>query len=478
MTHARWLWPSLVLSAAIAACTAGDPASPGAAGEDPAAQGAAGPVRPAFHEDVEPILQARCQKCHHEGGLAPFSLVTFAEAKAMAPAIRAETTARRMPPWGAHDTAECAPRLPWDHDERLTDVEIETLARWDEAGAPEGDPTNAPPPRPIAKLDLADATHELAPARAFVASGDRDQFRCFVLDHPLEAGAYIGGIHVVPGNRKVVHHGFVFTDPGGVQAAKAGPDGSFDCSSAAMAAEGGGATSGQSVTLDVWTPGGTPVDLPPDIAMPLAPGSKIIMQIHYSPGGASAEPDLTKVQLRVSAEKPKYLLFTAAVGNFGAPLPNGDGLLPGPADDGAPAFRIPANARQHVESMQLTVPAREQGQENRPIWIYGVMAHQHLAGVDVKVDLEKAGDSQCLLQDRWDFHWQRMYAYAAPVTKLPTLDPGDKIRLRCTYDNSMANLRLGAEYRARGLQPIDLGLGEETLDEMCLVIPQLLVEHP
>lgn len=212
--------------------------------------------------------------------------------------------------------------------------------------------------------------------------------------------------------------------------------------------------------------------------MPLAPGSKIIMQIHYSPGGASAEPDLTKVQLRVSAEKPKYLLFTAAVGNFGAPLPNGDGLLPGPADDGAPAFRIPANARQHVESMQLTVPAREQGQENRPIWIYGVMAHQHLAGVDVKVDLEKAGDSQCLLQDRWDFHWQRMYAYAAPVTKLPTLDPGDTIRLRCTYDNSMANRRLGAEYRARGLQPIDLGLGEETLDEMCLVIPQLLVEHP
>jgi hypothetical protein len=42
----------------------------------------------------------------------------------------------------------------------------------------------------------------------------------------------------------------------------------------------------------------------------------------------------------------------------------------------------------------------------------------------------------------------------------------------------MQNRRLAAEYRARGLQPMDLVLGEQTLDEMCLVIPQLLVRHP
>jgi hypothetical protein len=71
-----------------------------------------------------------------------------------------------------------------------------------------------------------------------------------------------------------------------------------------------------------------------------------------------------------------------------------------------------------------------------------------------------------------------MYSYAAPVEKLPTLLPGDRLDLRCTYDNSMQNRRLGAEYRARGLLPMDLHLGEQTTDEMCLAIPQLLVKNP
>jgi hypothetical protein len=233
----------------------------------------------------------------------------------------------------------------------------------------------------------------------------------------------------------------------------------------------------QSITLAVWTPGVVPESLPANIAMPMTPGSKLIMQIHYSPGGATADPDLTKVQLRWSLSKPEYLLFTTAVGNF--PVTAGtDGLLPGMNDRNTSAeFRIPANVSSHVETMAITMPARADAATN-PIWIYGVMAHEHLAGVDEKIELERAGETQCLLQDKWDFHWQRMYTYAAPVEKLPTLEPGDRLKLRCTYDNTMKNRRLAAEYAARKLQPMDLFLGEQTLDEMCLVIPQLLVRHP
>lgn len=484
MEHARrWLLASLSISVvAIAACSTGDPsAPPGPKPSDPTSTPpTAAATGPTFHEHVEPILQARCQKCHHPTGLAPFSLLTYADAKSMAPAMREETTARRMPPWGAQDTAECKPRLGWNHDERLTDVEIKTIADWEAAGAPEGDPREAPPPAKLEPLELPNPTVTVQPRQPFVTSGTKDQFRCFVLDAPaLESGAYITGIHVVPGNRKVVHHAVVFTDPNGTQAAKAGPDGSFDCSSAAMAAAGGngGPTQGQSVTLDVWTPGVDPVDLPPNIAMPMVPGSKLIMQIHYSPGGTTADPDLTKVQLRASLVKPEFLLFTTAVGNFPTTV-NGEGLLPGPADPpGTVEFRIPANAKAHVEQMLFTLPARADAATNK-IWVYGVMGHEHLAGVDVKVELERAGDTQCLLQDRWDFHWQRMYTYAATPEKLPTLEPGDKLKLRCTYDNTMQNRRLAAEYRARNLQPMDLTLGEQTLDEMCLVIPQLLVRHP
>ena len=474
--------------AAIVACSSGDPASPdrpkALPPPDPSASsgGSATGSGPTFHKDVEPILQDHCQKCHTKGGLGPFELMTFGDAHAMAPAMVSETASRRMPPWGAQDTAECKPKLPWDHDERLTEVELKTLVDWEAAGAPEGDPKLAPPPRIPEKQELKGATDTLLPRAAFTTSGDRDQFRCFVLDHPYQAGVYVTGIHVIPGNTKVVHHAVVFTDPGGAFAARAGADGSFDCSSSAMMNVGGGGlmTGAESITLDVWTPGITPVDLPSNIAIPLVANSKLILQIHYSPGGKTAEPDRTKVQLRASLTKPEYLLFTSSVGNAAVQVATtGDGLLPGPDDpSAAPLFEIPKNLHSHIERMQFTMPARAAGAENQKIWLYGVMAHQHLAGIDVKIDLERGSDSQCLLQDKWDFHWQRMYTYAAPVEKLPTLEPGDKIKLRCTYDNSMANRRLGAELKNRGLSPIDIHLGEQTLDEMCLVIPQLLVKNP
>jgi hypothetical protein len=472
---------SMSVVAAIAACSTGEVSIPdpkpmpaeAADGGTPTTTG------PTFHKDIEPILQAHCQKCHTEGGLAPFALLTYADAKIRSAAMVAETKARRMPPWGALDTSECKPRLPWNHDERLGESDIALLDAWDAAGKPEGDPNDAPPRRALPALDLHDATDTLVPKAAFTTSGDRDQFRCFVLDHPYKDGVYVTGIQVLPGNPKVVHHAVVFTDPGGTFAAKAGPDGSFDCSSSAMTNDGDSQASSQSSTLHVWAPGITPVDLPSNIAIPLLPNSKLIMQIHYSPGGAKADPDLTKVQLRTTTKKPEYLLFTTSVGNAPLQLPDGDGLIPS-ADDpgGKPLFEIPRNVHDHVERMQFTIPPKQAGAEDQTIWIYGLMAHQHLAGIDVKIEHERAGDTQCLLQDRWDFHWQRMYTYAADVSKLPTLEPGDKIKLRCTYDNSMANRRLGPEYKARGLTPMDLHLGEQTLDEMCLVLPQLLVKNP
>jgi hypothetical protein len=227
--------------------------------------------------------------------------------------------------------------------------------------------------------------------------------------------------------------------------------------------------------LDVWTPGIDPIELPPDISMAVGPNALFIMQVHYSPGGPTALPDTTKVQLELSYTKPPYLLFTTAVGNFPAALPNGDGLLPGPNDIAGPQFRIPANVRDHTETMLATMPASVPAGAR----IYGVMAHEHLAGTDVKIEHIKAnGEASCLLHDRWNFHWQRMYAYDASPDKLPTLEVGDKIRVRCTYDNSTQNTALVSELTARGMTVQDVYLGEQTLNEMCLAIPQVLIPHP
>ena len=475
MAHlGHYVLVSVTLGLAVAACSAGEPSAPVAA--DAPASG------PTFHKDVEPLLQDHCQKCHRPGGLAPFSLLTYADARSVAYAMRVETTAQRMPPWGAHDTEDCKPRLPWKHDARLTPAQIKTIADWQQAGAPEGDPKDAPPPRTLTddSFHLARKTMDLVPAAPFQARGTRDQFICFVYPDTFQPGEFITGVHVVPGNKKVVHHAVVFTDPGGAISQLANGQPYFDCGSSAQMEAGGGnmQTQGQSVTLDVWLPGADPIDLPDNIGMPItAPNSKIVMQIHYSPGGDDAAPDSSIIELRRSTTPPDYLLFTTSIGNFATQF-QGEGLLPGPADPASRVeFRIPANVKDHVERMQLTVRPSANGDPLPDLRVYGVMAHQHLAGTDVKIDLERPGDSQCLLEDRWDFHWQRMYTYAAKVEDLPRIKVGDTLKLRCTYDNTMGNRRLSAEYNARHLRPMDITLGEETLNEMCLFIPQILVPN-
>ena len=65
-----------------------------------------------YHADVAPILEARCQSCHAPGKLAPFSLLSFADAHAYANDIARAVASRTMPPWRATTTDTCAPILP------------------------------------------------------------------------------------------------------------------------------------------------------------------------------------------------------------------------------------------------------------------------------------------------------------------------------------------------------------------------------
>ena len=52
-----------------------------------------------FNKDVLPILQTHCQMCHRPGEVAPMSLLTFADARPWARAIKAAVLLQKMPPW-------------------------------------------------------------------------------------------------------------------------------------------------------------------------------------------------------------------------------------------------------------------------------------------------------------------------------------------------------------------------------------------
>src|ERR1700736_2601184 len=52
-----------------------------------------------FSRDIAPILFRSCAPCHRPGEAAPFSLLSFADAKTHAHQIAAVTERRIMPPW-------------------------------------------------------------------------------------------------------------------------------------------------------------------------------------------------------------------------------------------------------------------------------------------------------------------------------------------------------------------------------------------
>ncbi len=84
-----------------------------------------------YHRDVEPILQTHCQDCHRPGQVAPFSLLTFDQARKRSDDLASLAADRRMPPWPASPDEGG----PFRDSRLLSPKEIATLEAWADAGA-------------------------------------------------------------------------------------------------------------------------------------------------------------------------------------------------------------------------------------------------------------------------------------------------------------------------------------------------------
>src|SRR6266481_4192846 len=102
---------------------------------------ATNPVAVTFTKDVAPVLQKNCQECHRAGESAPFSLLTYEQARPWAKAMKEAVLLKKMPPWFADGHFG-----KFSNDRSLTQKEIDTLVAWADAGAPQGDAKDLPPP--------------------------------------------------------------------------------------------------------------------------------------------------------------------------------------------------------------------------------------------------------------------------------------------------------------------------------------------
>ena len=478
----------LAVAAAVAigvGCSGEEAATPSGAPIATVAMGTSTPRGPTFYKDVLPILQQVCQDCHVPGGIGPFPLVTYQDTVEYAADIVKQTGSRTMPPWGAQvPTADCAPRFGFQDDLRLSDAQISTLGDWLEANTPEGDPADAPPPRPPPIAGLPGVSLQLTPMAPYTLQGTDDEFMCFVLDPKLTQTTYLNGTFIIAGNPEVVHHALVYADPDGQSKALADPTtGSYSCF-------GGPGISNTSL-VTAWAPGGVPNELPPNAAMTLSAGTLLVMQVHYHPQSAlAAAPDLTTFQMRFTPNPPQWQAVLALLGNYGSVVQNGTGLVPAPQalvsslGCSADQFVIPHDTNGCTITQQTTIPSTLSGFPTPTFQLFAIGAHMHWVGVEERISIQRANPTatqpanECLLDvPKWDFYWQRGYNYDAAIEQLPTVNAGDVLTSVCTYNNTMGNPRLATALMQQGLSsPHDVSLGETTLDEMCLGVFGLLYQ--
>jgi hypothetical protein len=388
---------------------------------------------PTYSKEVVAILHQQCVICHRPGEAAPFSLLTYEDAKKRAKLIAHVTQSRQMPPWKVGPTD-----VAFRNERHLTDEQVAVFQRWLETGTPEGDRSLVPPLPSFAQgwpLGKPDLIVKMPKAYKVAAEG-RDIYRNFAISLGLKEDKWVKAVDFRPSAPSVVHHSLFFLDTTGSAAKKEADSGEVGSRGNMGGAQGGraglnalrgallgrlgnnlsgegdfGARNGPN--LGGWAFGARARELPEGLAYKLPKGSDLILSTHFHLSGKEEE-EASTVALYF-ADKPPVQRFT------GIQVPPVFGALSG--------INIPAGKKDYAIEDSFTLPVDVKG--------FGVSAHAHYLAKDFKLTATLPdGKTKTLLTiPDWDFAWQEQYAFQA----LEPLPKGTKLHARITYDNSADN---------------------------------------
>jgi hypothetical protein len=366
------------------------------------AWGATTPTEVTFHKDVEPILQKHCQECHRPGEIAPFSLLSYQDARPWSKAMREDVLSKKMPPWFADPH--------YGHflnDRSLSSDEIGKLVAWVDTGSKEGDSKDAP--KTLAFVDgwniqKPDVVLGMSEAFHLPATGDIP-YQYVVLPTKFTEDKWVQMAEARPSDRMVVHHVVIFIrDPESKWLREAKTGVPFVPEGGNFQNIGGGGND----ILMIYTPGKVPETWRNGLGKMIKAGSDLVLQIHYTTDGKVTE-DHTQVGLVFSKEKPTERAVTIGGNNLGFKIPPGD-----------PNYRVEAS---NVFPNGAT--------------ILNFFPHMHLRGKAFEYRLVYPdGRTEVLLNvPKYNFFWQLDYQLAEPL-KIP---PGAKLECVAWYDNSPNN---------------------------------------
>lgn len=407
-----------------------------------------------FWGDVAPIYNTKCVRCHQQGGIAPFRLDNYDDAKAFSSFEKLRVNQGTMPPYFMVHDGSCQ---NFQDDMTLSDQQKATINAWIDGGTPEGTPTTALtlPAQP----SLPNASDVATPSFMPVPQGGElaqfDEYRCFALDFPHTGDGFITGFEVSPGDAAIVHHviGFV-VDPAAMgDGGRTNSAIMQDLQAASPNRIGwpcfGGAGDGVSPNaLPVaWAPGQGVVTFPAGMGVPIKSTDKLVVQVHYNMADSSTlgHTDSTTVHLQFAdtiSRQLRFLLPDPFLDTIGRHDAAGN-----PTPDSLPAGMADAK-------YTWTSTARQMGIDGVPsVDLIAVMPHMHGRGLRQTMSIGPSPSAfSCASHlENWSFHWQEFYYYQTPLA----ITPDTQIQVTCEYDTSADTA------------PVLPGWG--TRNEMCLI---------
>ena len=390
--------------------------------------------RPAtFAKDVAPILQAKCQDCHRAGSMAPMSLVTYAETRPWAKAIKQRVVTRNMPPWHLDKTVGIQ---HFQNDRSLTDDEIQTISRWVDAGAVLGDVKDMPPAKQWPKTDSWQLAQRFGEPDLVIKSDPytmpahgQDVWFKPLTAIPLTEPRWVRAVEIRPSSpagRKITHHVLARLQQ---DEAAAGMSAKLPANDAFGVGPG---------LLMEWAIGKNYDVYRPNTGKLLLPGANIWWELHLHAVGEQIEDHSElAIYLYPKGQEPKYRTYLMA-------------YTAHPVEHGEPLLDIPPNTSAMTEGFHvLKEPAR----------LENFQPHMHLRGKVMSMEAILPDGSKQMLSsvDHFNFNWMNNYIYTDDAA--PVLPAGTVLHITAQHDNTAAN--------PNNPDPNQwVGWGDRTVDEM------------
>jgi hypothetical protein len=346
-----------------------------------------------FTRDVAPILEKNCQGCHRPGEAAPFSLLTYQQARPWAKAMKEAVRLKKMPPWFADPHYG-----KFSNDRSLAPKDVDIIAAWADAGAPEGDPKDLPAPLSFVEgwsIPKPDVVFQPPQAFEIPASGTIE-YQKIIVPSGFTEDKWVQFAEARPGDRARIHHMILYVREPGSHWLKDAKPGVFFIAPKPAADENVDTAALPSDFLVGYAPGQPPEIMPP-------------LEIHYTTNGAAATDHGSKFGLVFARVAPKERVLTLSATNGTFKIPPGD-----------PNYKVDSE-------FQLGTTVK----------LAGLHPHMHGRGKDFEYRIVYPnGETQTLLRvPRYNWHWQLWYNLAEPIV----LPKGAKIECTAHFDNSPNN---------------------------------------